>query len=246
LPLTLLADIEPIAIAEVRAPPGSAPPPAHVHLHGEGFYVLAGELTFCFDDREVQAGPRTWVFVPPNVAHTFFVSGAEDARFLDLHAPSCGFGNLDQTAAPEGGGADPVGVLVRTGTAADAVEVSGNRIAFLADAEETGGVLGAIEFTAPQAFAGPPAHVHRGFHDIVFVLEGTLDVRLADRAETAGPGALVLAPPGVAHTFANPSDAPLRFLNLYVPGGFERFFRERAAATAAGVELTSRYDWERA
>jgi mannose-6-phosphate isomerase-like protein (cupin superfamily) len=207
LSLTLLADVEPIAIAEVRSPPGSAPPPAHVHLHGEGFYVLAGELTFCFD-REVQARPGTWVFVPPNVAHTFFVSGAEDARFLDLHAPSYGFGNLDQTAAPEGGGADPI--------------------------------------TAQQAFAGPPAHVHRVFHDIVFVLEGTLDLRLADRAETAGPGALVLAPPGVAHTFSNPSDAPLRFLNLYVPGGFERFFREQAAATAAGVELTSRDDWERA
>jgi hypothetical protein len=35
----------------------------------------------------------------------------------------------------------------------------------------------------------------------------------------------------------------LRFLNLYAPGGFERFFRERAAAPDA--ELTSRYDWER-
>jgi mannose-6-phosphate isomerase-like protein (cupin superfamily) len=221
--ITLL-DVEPIRIEEVRCPPfGSAT------THG-CLYVLSGEIGVWFEDHELRAGPRSLIFVPP---HVVFAAGENGTRFLDIHAP---VGSAVATR----------GVLVRTGDTAEAVEVSGNRIAYLADADETGGALGAIEFTAPRAFAGPPPHIHRGFHDIVFVLEGTLDLRLGEDARTVGEDAFVVAPPGVAHTFSNPVDEPLRFLNLYVPGGFERFFRERAAATAAGRELTSRYDWERA
>ena len=220
-----LAD-ESISIAEVRGRAGDAE--LGDGDRGVGIYVLEGVLVLRFEDREVRAGPETWAFVPPNVSYAS-VAGGEGARFLEIHVAG-----------------SSASAIVRNGAAAEAVEVSGNRIAYLADADETGGALGAIEFTAPRAFAGPPPHVHRGFHDVVFVLEGTIDVVLGEEAYAAGEGAFVHAPPGVAHTFSNPSDAPLRFLNLYVPGGFERFFRERAAATAAGVELTSRYDWERA
>ena len=220
---TLLARIDAVEIAEVRSPSGTL-------VEGEGFYVLAGELTFRLDDRELRAGPETWVYVPPAVARTVRVTGEDGAHFLDLRADDAS-GDV---------------VLVRTGATAEAVEVSGNRIAYLADAKETGGAFGVLEFTAPPAFAGPPAHVHRGFHDLVFVLDGTIDARAGERSGTFGRGVFLHAPPGVPHTFSNPSDTPLRFLNFFVPGGFERFFRERAAATAAGAELTSRYDWERA
>ena len=213
---TLLADLDEIAIARVECEPGDEAAPFRC------VYVLEGRLRLRLEDRELEAGPGTFVLGAVSVT-----SGAR-AHFLDLSIP-----------------AESGSVVVRTGATVESVEVSGNQIAFLADAEETGGALGAIEFTAPHAFAGPPPHVHRGFHDVVVVLEGTIDVRLGDEAYTAGPGAFVHAPPGVAHTFSNPSDEPLRFLNLYVPGGFERFFRERAAA-ADPAELTARYDWERA
>jgi hypothetical protein len=55
--------------------------------------------------------------------------------------------------------------------------------------------------------------------------------------------------PGTVHGFANPLDIPARFLDVHAPGGFERYFREVAAALgdgppdpAAMAEIASRYD----
>ena len=93
LRVDLLADVEAIGIAEVRSDPGAAAPPAHVHArHAEFFYVLEGELLLTVDGRELRAGPGTWAGVPEGMPHTFAVAGDAPARFLDLHAPSCGFG----------------------------------------------------------------------------------------------------------------------------------------------------------
>jgi mannose-6-phosphate isomerase-like protein (cupin superfamily) len=226
---TVLAELDEIAIARARWEPHDAAPPRRHEGHAECVYVLEGRLDVVLDEsRELEIGPDTLVYVPAGVAHTF-VATSDEAHVLELRIP--------------GASGDAV---VREVATAETVEVSGNRIAFLLDAEETGGAVGAIEFLAPRAFAGPPPHIHRRMHDVAVVLEGALAFQLGDETGTAGPGELLLAPRGVAHTFSNPSEGPLRVLNLYVPGGFEQFFRERAAGTAAPAELTARYDWERA
>jgi mannose-6-phosphate isomerase-like protein (cupin superfamily) len=93
LHVALLADVDELGVAEVRSTPGGVVAPAHVHReHAEGFWVLEGELTFTVAGDELQAGPGTWVLVPPGIAHAFAVTGSGTACFLDLHAPSCGFG----------------------------------------------------------------------------------------------------------------------------------------------------------
>jgi len=93
LRVALLADVEEIAIAEVRSEPGAVSAPLHLHRrHVESFYVIEGELAFTAADREVRGGAGTWVQVPPGVPHTFAVVGDGRARFLDVHTPSCGFG----------------------------------------------------------------------------------------------------------------------------------------------------------
>ena len=95
LHVALLADVDELGLAEVRSAPGGAAPPAHVHhRHVEAFWVLEGELALTVAGDELQAGPGTWVLVPPGLPHTFAVTGAGAARFLDLHAPSCGFGGF--------------------------------------------------------------------------------------------------------------------------------------------------------
>ena len=91
----LLADVEQIGLVEVRAKPGDIAPPLHVHArHAETFFVLEGELTLRLEDRELRAGTGTWVHVPPEVVHTFSVTGDSLAHFLDIHTPSCGFGDF--------------------------------------------------------------------------------------------------------------------------------------------------------
>jgi quercetin dioxygenase-like cupin family protein len=134
LGVTLLADLDEIGIVDVRAKPSDSTPPLHFHeRHAECFLVLDGELTLRLEDRELRAGPETWVLVPPGVLHTFGATGSSAAHFLDIHAPSCSFGDFvrglhaaeseeelravraafDQKPAPEYASADPGLVILR-------------------------------------------------------------------------------------------------------------------------------------
>ncbi len=95
LRVALLADVDEIGIAEVSTEPGGVTPPLHVHRrHSESFYVLAGELSFTAGGTELRATAGSWVHVPANVPHTFAPTGSEEVRFLNIHAPSCGFGDF--------------------------------------------------------------------------------------------------------------------------------------------------------
>jgi thiamine-phosphate pyrophosphorylase len=62
----------------------------HVHLrHADCFHVLEGALEFGLDGETVRAEPGVTVVIPPGVPHEFTSVGR--ARFLNVHAPSCGF-----------------------------------------------------------------------------------------------------------------------------------------------------------
>ena len=95
LGVTLLVDVEQIGIVEVRSEPGGVAPPLHLHArHAECFFVLEGELAVRLEDRELRASAGTWAHVPPEVVHTFGVTGGSPAHFLDIHVPSSGFGDF--------------------------------------------------------------------------------------------------------------------------------------------------------
>jgi mannose-6-phosphate isomerase-like protein (cupin superfamily) len=104
--VALLADTKEVAIAEMAGEPGGPASPAHVHdRHAESFYALAGEVTVTVAGRELRLGEGAWLTVPTGVAHTVAVPGPGPARFLNLHAPGCGFGaflrELHGGAAPD-------------------------------------------------------------------------------------------------------------------------------------------------
>jgi quercetin dioxygenase-like cupin family protein len=82
---------------------------------------------------------------------------------------------------------------------------------------------------------GPDPHVHREHVDSFYVLDGELTLPLGPDREPmrVGTGGLVSAPPGLVHTFANESDAEVRFLNLHTPdGGFAAYMRAQRDADA--------------
>ena len=67
-------------------------PGPHFHKrHVDSFYVLEGELEFAVGGKTVRAGAGTLVSVPPGVVHAFTNPGPARARFLNIHAPECGF-----------------------------------------------------------------------------------------------------------------------------------------------------------
>lgn len=61
------------------------------HLHSDeddAFLIMDGELTFDLDHGPVEAGPGTFVLVPPGVEHGFTNHGSKPVRMLNIHAPA--------------------------------------------------------------------------------------------------------------------------------------------------------------
>ena len=100
--------------------------------------------------------------------------------------------------------------------------------------EQTGGHVSVTEIVVPPHSAGPPLHTH-DFDEAFYMLEGTLIFQVEDAVVTKDAGELSFAPRNVAHTLANHSDAPARYVLVCTPAGFERQWA-RMAAEVAGVE----------
>jgi quercetin dioxygenase-like cupin family protein len=97
-------------LVESRIAAGASPP-LHVHRReDEAFFVIEGEVRFRCGDRELLAGPGSFVFLPRDVPHTFVVEGDDDAHMLTLMTPGGGerfF--LEGGRPPEGPGLPPPG-----------------------------------------------------------------------------------------------------------------------------------------
>ena len=100
--------------------------------------------------------------------------------------------------------------------------------------EETGGHVSVTEIVVPPHSAGPALHTP-DFDEAFYLLEGELIFQVEEALVTKGAGELSFAPRNVAHTLANQSDAPARYLLVCTPAGFERHWA-RVAAEAARVE----------
>jgi len=100
--------------------------------------------------------------------------------------------------------------------------------------EESGGVVSVVDNTVPANWPGPFLHKH-DFDEAFYVLEGELVFQVEDELITRRAGELAFAPRGVAHTLANHSDAPARYVLVCTPAGFERYFA-RMAAEREGVD----------
>src|SRR3954466_11696511 len=102
-------------------------------------------------------------------------------------------------------------------------QAGGSTIVIKANADDTAGSLFLAESTLAPGFPGPPPHRHTKLHDMFYVLEGELTLRVGDETRTAGAGTFACVPPGVVHAFSNLTDDPVRFLNFSTPGGFEEY-----------------------
>jgi quercetin dioxygenase-like cupin family protein len=126
-----------------------------------------------------------------------------------------------------------------------------SEIIIKATADDTAGSFFLSETTIEPGFPGPPYHRHERLHDMFFVLDGVLTMRVGDQTHEIGPGTFVCVPPGVGHTFGNTSDAPVRFLHFNTPAGWENYMRDLGEAAAAGPltgdtigRIASRYDFQ--
>ena len=112
--------------------------------------------------------------------------------------------------------------------------------------------IAVTDSVVPPGFPGPVRHRHAMMTEMFYILEGDLAFDLAGEQRVLGPGAFVLVPPGVVHTFATPGSETVRFLEILQPAGNEQFFKEAVQRMAAGhpwspaemAEMAARYDFE--
>ncbi len=100
--------------------------------------------------------------------------------------------------------------------------------------EENAGHVSVTEIVVPPHSAGPPLHAH-DFDEAFYMLEGELIFQVENVLVTKAAGELAFAPRNIAHTLANHSGAPARYVLVCTPAGFERHWA-RIAAEAAGAE----------
>jgi quercetin dioxygenase-like cupin family protein len=93
---------------------------------------------------------------------------------------------------------------------------------FLADEAETGSQYSISEWWLEPGQQGPGAHSHEANDDIFYMLEGSMSFLAGDEWVEAKRGDFIRIPAGITHDFANNSDKRAGFLNIYIPGGFER------------------------
>lgn len=266
--VAILGDLEQMVVTESRYGAGEPGPGPHVHhRHVDAFYVLEGSLAFAVGPlaaTEVVAGPGTLALVPPEVVHTFWNPGPEDARFLNVHAPGSGFGehlraarddrapavDFDTDDPPADGGLPASNAVVRGPGEGEPLAIGPSHALFKAQSSDGGGRCSLAETTLPPGFPGPPPHRHERLVDSFYVLEGTLTLRLEGETREAPPGSFACVPPGTVHTFANESEEPVLELNLMAPAGFERYLKEVARLSADGppdpariAEVAARYDF---
>ena len=96
---------------------------------------------------------------------------------------------------------------------------------FIVTGKDTGGAFFLAEMSVPPG-GGPPPHIHQREDESFHVLEGTLTVRVGEDTITASPGDFAFLPRGVAHSFKNNGDAPVRALVLITPAALENYFAE--------------------
>ena len=100
-------------------------------------------------------------------------------------------------------------------------------------AEAAGGSFSLFEEVPPMV--DTPRHVHEHEDEVFYVLEGEHAIEVGNKEFTAGPGGVVFAPRRVPHAQRRVVPGEGRLLVVAVPGGFDGFFRELAAAHDAGA-----------
>ena len=131
----------------------------------------------------------------------------------------------------------------------EVIDLGPARIRLIEDGSTTSHRLGIGEITVAPHSEGPPQHRHAQHDEGFYVVSGTARFTVGTAVHDAPAGTLVMVPPGVPHTFANPGDQPLVMVNTFTPDLYVQYFRDLRAATADGqapspqatAEVMSRY-----
>ena len=123
-------------------------------------------------------------------------------------------------------------VVVAPGSG-EQLNIAGSQTFHKIKSSATNGVFSVMEFVTPPG-KGVAVHVHEREDELVYLLEGKIEVTLGNQTMKAVPGVMALLPRGIPHGFTNIGNKPSRLLDTILPGQFDNYFVELAALSAAG------------
>jgi mannose-6-phosphate isomerase-like protein (cupin superfamily) len=109
----------------------------------------------------------------------------------------------------------------------------------LEDGSTTQHRLGLGEITIAPHTDGPLQHRHAQHDEGFYVVSGAARFTVGEKTYDAGPGTLVMIPPGAPHTFANPGDETTVLLNTFTPDLYVQYFRDLRDMLASGQPMTN-------
>ncbi|HJQ14522.1 MAG TPA: cupin domain-containing protein [Anaerolineales bacterium] len=99
--------------------------------------------------------------------------------------------------------------------------------------------------------SGSPLHIHHYEDEVIYVLEGVIEIRLDNEKLHAPAGGMVHLPKKIPHAIQNPLKTPLRIMVYAIPGGLEHYFDDVDAALQNGsfnaeihTEISKKYGLE--
>lgn len=110
-----------------------------------------------------------------------------------------------------------------------------------AKSADTNGVFGVVELITEPG-QGVAVHVHQHEDELVYVIDGEVEVTLGEQQMEAGAGIMALLPRGIPHGYTNVGDRPSRLLVTILPGKFDNYFVELGKLYQAGEPTDEQLD----
>lgn len=132
----------------------------------------------------------------------------------------------------------------------ETIRVGAMSVTFLKTRHETAGSLDMFELIIPPHVSVVVPHIHRGYDETVFGMNGIVTWTLDKQEIEVGPGNKLTIPSGTPHFFANMHDETARLMCIHTPGVMgpeyyrevaEHFYDDGAPDIAGIVAVMNRY-----
>ena len=200
-----------ISVIEAKLPAGSKRVDKGPTGHDEGWYLLAGEMTFTAGGQTLPAREGSFVYLPAEVDYSFEVADGTARAVYAAASPGLGRRSTPKPYVLEPGEGEELTV----GEGSYFMKATG---------ADTAGALAFMEINLNQG-KEPPPHIHHKEVETFYLLDGEVTFVTGGQVIPARTGSLVQLPIALPHYYSALGDGTVKALLIAVPAGLEEQFR---------------------
>jgi len=197
---------------------GGSGPPLHLHSCDQFYVFLAGHTTVQIGAEIQEAGAGDVIFIPAGMPHCNWNQSGAQEHHLEIMAPGIRPGlplltavtSLEEVPTPAG---KPYTRTLNAGEATSIGAMTQWRVADEASGVESSRIQSIELATCEEPIDTQVLNVDH----LIFVLDGCLNLSIADQLREGNAQSLIVIPAGVAHSQWNLSSSPVRYLDLRAP-----------------------------